>query len=125
MDCYSFKPKDFDFNSYGAFFAFSQKQFHDRAQKGIKYVNCGAGLIAPADIVEKMLDDIDEHYNKENQRILDEKGLDSCILYELLNHECYYTYNLTPAIEACKDRWNASAECVKRVFKENKHKYQE
>lgn len=125
MNYSKFQPKDFDLKAYGAFFAFNQKQFNEQSKEGIEYVNCGGGLIAPADIVEEMLDSAEAHYSKENLRILNENGLDNCILYELWNHECFYTYNLSEVTDICKDRWNTSAEDVKRVFNANKHKYKE
>ncbi len=47
------------FNSTGAFFAFSNKQFDGAKQKGIKYVSLGAGMICPKLNVDALIDGLD------------------------------------------------------------------
>lgn len=43
----------------GAFFAFSDKQFNEQKQEGIKYVSMGAGLICPKENADKLNKELD------------------------------------------------------------------
>ena len=44
------------FNKYGVFFAFSDKQYEEKAVKGVKYASMGAGMVAPAKHAQLIFD---------------------------------------------------------------------
>ena len=52
------------FDRAGAFFAFSNKQFDEKKVDGVKYINCGAGLICPKDKVEQLMKELKNNLPK-------------------------------------------------------------
>lgn len=108
------------------FFAFSKDQFEKNKtelKEGEKYVSIGMGGYMPKSYVEQ--------FREGNKRIAKEKTdamrsakaeqKESIILYELDNHEAFYTYELEDTINALHGVF--SYEEVKAVFDKNKHRY--
>lgn len=107
----------------GMFFAFSNKQLEEGMKKhplaeGDKYLDLGAGMFILKSNKEKEIQgfkDIEEWFVK----TIDEYNLrETYILYEIYNHECYYTYDITDAVEKLKGF--CTEEDIQNVF--NKHK---
>lgn len=118
----NFKEKQFDFAKYGAFFAFSQKQFDEQQKEGTTYVDMGlGGLICPKENAQKMMSDLSEFSIKERDRELKERGREGTILYHLWNYECGYSGDLTQAIETL-EAYGIPEEEVREVFRKNKAK---
>jgi hypothetical protein len=100
----------------GAFFAFSNKQFDEVKKEGVKYVDCGMGLICPKDTATTLLTEINEAHAKGIEQDIKENGLVGIIKRELNNHECYYTGNTEDAENALKD-YPIKPEDIRAVFK--------
>lgn len=113
------------FDTCGVFWAFSNAQFEEGAKKnplqeGEKYVSIGAGGYMPKHNVDALLagtKQIDETFKKQ---IKEAKARQEHIKYELYNHECFYTGDITNALEALGDDY--TKEEVEAEFKNIKNK---
>jgi hypothetical protein len=76
------------FNKYGAFFAFSKKQFNRQKQDNVRYLSFGGGLIVPADNVKPLHAELDALYEKSAEQDITDNGIKKIIHRELANHEC-------------------------------------
>ena len=83
------------FKQYGAFFAFSDKQFDERAEPGVDYVSVGAGLLCPQDVVKELLAKLDDLIRTAIEKHKKDFSKERIIRYELANHE----YAITGSIE--------------------------
>ena len=95
---------------HGAFFAFSNEQFEEKAFKCVEYISLGAGLICPkgrhkqlAWAIKKarqdnIKDDLAAHTKKE------------IIIRELKNHEAQFSYDITDTADALKGYGITEAE---------------
>jgi len=115
MSTATFEKRDFDFSKYGAFFCFWDKQFEEKSEKWVKYVNLWAGLIARKDNYKEVVEKFNKHCEDEKKRRTEEQWLESIIKYELNNHEVYYTGDLTDVMEILKEYW-AEEEEVRKIF---------
>lgn len=92
------KPTEL-FNQYGAFFAFSNKQFDEKKKQGVKYAALGAGLIAPAEHAEQIRSGLDAIYNEAIKQDIEDNGIKAIIHRELGNHECQITYDYSEVVD--------------------------
>lgn len=122
------KEKEFDFDKYGAFFAFGEEQLlagiKKHGGKRDDYVSVGAGLVAKKENWKQMSDDMDLHYESNKKKRLKKHGLEAIIKYELCNHEAYYTGDITDALEVLME-YGATTEQVVQVYKKEKHNHYE
>lgn len=106
---------------YNGFFAFSEKQFEEAKKENIKYVWRGAGLYHE----EGKSKEFDEDYKliiKESiEQDLKENGQKAIIERELINHECYYTYDINEVVFKLAD-YGITYDEIKAVFNTNKNK---
>jgi hypothetical protein len=102
-------------NKYGAFFAFGTKQFEEQRQEGIKYVDLGAGLIAPKENASKVVDAIDEVVTSSIAKDIKENGAEKIIWREFANHECQIVGSPDDAIDAL-DKYNFSKEAISKEW---------
>ena len=108
------------------FWAFSNEQFAEGKKKiglleGEKLVDIGAGGFMPArnkDIFLKGMNDIDIAFK---EAMKDEKARRTHILYELENHEAYYTRSIDDTMAALGDDF--TCEEVLAVFDGRRKKY--
>ena len=108
------------FEELGVFFAFSNKQFEERRVEGVEYVNMGMGMVAPKDNADEVMQRLEDIYQECIKQQKEEYTAEEIIEYELCNHECYYTYDITDAYETLKPRGFTYDEVVE-VFQKNKH----
>jgi len=106
----------------GVFFAFSNEQFEKNKtplKEGDKYVSIGAGGYMPKSKVDEFLKgmkQINKEYKAQTQA--SKKMRYEAIAYELHNHECFYTHDITDALKALGGGYTAKE--VWKVFqKEN------
>lgn len=99
----------------GAFFAFSTDRFNEKKKEGLKYVDCGMGLICPKETATDLLKEIGEVHRKGIEQDIKENGLVGIIKRELNNHEAYYTGNTEDTENALKD-YPIKAEDIRKVF---------
>ena len=103
------------FNKYNVFFAFSQKQFDEKAVKGVKYCHINLGAICPKDNVDQFLKEFGELQEAFTTEILADNSKYDIINYELHNHECFYTGSIEDALDAL-DEYNFTREDVQEVY---------
>lgn len=101
----------------GMFFAFSNEQFNENKtplQNGEKYVSLGAGCYLPKSKVESYLNgskEIDKWFKYE---VKQNKLRKEHIIYELSNHEAWYTMDITDTLRALGKDFTEDE--VKKVF---------
>lgn len=90
------------FKDCGVFWAFSNEQFHENKtllQEGEKYVSIGAGGYMPKSKVEQLLKGMAQLKKEERAEVRKSKLWYQEISHELNNHECYYTWDISPVVE--------------------------
>ena len=114
------------FRLNGVFFAFSNTQFDENKttlEEGDKYVSIRSGGYAPKSKAAAFwtgMDNLDKWYKAE---IKANKARKAHILYELNNHEAYYTGCIESTLE-CLGEDYSEAE-VLAVFRNRKHQIAE
>lgn len=76
------------FSKYGAFFAFSNKQFNEQKQDNVKYVSISAGLIAPKENVTQLITELNKLSKNDAEQDIADNGIKKIIHRELANYEC-------------------------------------
>lgn len=104
------------FKAFGAFFAFSDKQFKEEAKDGINYTNLGTGLIVPKGKAGDLIDQMDKVVKTGITQDIKENGINGIINRELNNHEAGYTGDITSTVEAL-DGYNITEKQVYEVYK--------
>lgn len=105
---------------YGAFFAFSTKQFNEQKKEGLEYTDCGHGLVAPKEHAKALCDGLIKNGNMAVQQDIAENGKEKIIERELYNHEAFYTYEIEDTVYALRLYEITEAE-VQEVFDRLKH----
>ena len=86
------------------FFAFSDKQFEENktelAGPEDKYVRFGPGCYIPKSQLEKYTAEENKNSDWFRAQIKEHKLEKKEILHQLYNHECFYTGDITDAVEA-------------------------
>jgi len=85
---------------YGAFFAFSTKQFEEAQVDGVKYANAGGGLVIPTDNVAAFVEAQKNMIAEHKQYVLDNYTVSEIVQYELGNHEAGYTGEIEDTVDA-------------------------
>ncbi len=111
------------FTTLGVFWAFSNEQFKEGLSKttllpGEKLADIGAGGYMPRHNYDALVQGMKAIEKTFKQAIKDAKARTEHILYELNNHECFYTGNIESACEALGDDYKTSE--VAEVYKEYK-----
>jgi len=110
------------FHKVGLFWAFSNQQFQENKtplKEGEKYVSIGAGGYLPKGNVDQFLkgmEDIKKWYNGEIKK---NKSEEAEIIYELYNHECFYTNDISDVIEMFEGTYTRE-QIIKAYYKEMK-----
>lgn len=111
------------FKDNGAFFAFSDDQFYEKRVEGVTYVSCGIGLICPKENAKKLMDELDIIAKKGMEQDLRENGKDGVIERELSNYECYYTGDITDAVDSLID-YGITGDDVIAVYKATRNRHE-
>ena len=113
------------FKELGVFFAFSGAQFAEQRQPGVEYCTVlEAGDFVPKDKASEFSRRLVEIHENGRKRLIEERGIDSIIEYELANHEAWYTGDISDALEALSG-FNVTREQVLQVYKDkaDRHRY--
>lgn len=106
----------------GVFWAFSNTQFKENKtplKEGDKYVSMGMGGYIPKGNLDIFLDGMAAIKKQYNSDIKANKGAKRAnIAYELLNHECYYTGDITDALKALGSGYSRAE--VQKVYNEER-----
>ena len=100
------------------FFAFSNEQFAEnktQLAEDDKYLSIGMGAYLPKSKIDTYLKGMDEITVWYKSQIKTNKLRCKDIAYQLANHECYYTGELQPALDALGDGY--TYEEVKQVYR--------
>jgi len=103
----------------GVFWAFSNKQFEENKtplKDGDKYLSIGAGGYLPKSNIDKFTSGMKSIEKWARQAKKDAKEV---ILYELNNHECFYTGDITNAMPRLEELGYTRDE-VKKVYFANR-----
>jgi len=84
----------------GAFFAFSNSQFKEKAQEGVTYARLPLGMLAPKDKARATMKAINEAIAESIAESLRNNTLEEIIRYELANHEAPYSGNICDTMAA-------------------------
>lgn len=109
------------FTNLGVFWAFSNEQFAKNKtplQDGEKYVDIGAGGFMPKHNVDAFLEGMKNIDIAFKTAIKDNKARETHILYELNNHECFYTGRIDDALDVLGEEYTEVE--VKEVYKKYK-----
>jgi len=106
------------FEETGTFFAFSNKQYKEKAKKDVKYINMGNGMITEKPNVEKLIKGLDIIYKEAIQEDIEENGKDAIILRELENHECFYVGNIEEAVRKLED-YPFTEDDISHIYQKN------
>ena len=109
-------------DKHGVIFAFSNEQFDEQKQKGVKYVSLGAGMLCPKEAVKSFVTEHKQLIKEGREREQQEKTKEQIIEEALANYECYYLYNIEDAAEVLQD-YGYTSEQIWDVFHKTKHKY--
>jgi hypothetical protein len=101
---------------YNAFFAFSQNQIDGSKKQNIDYVYRGGGLYHEAGKQKEFDADYKLMIKEAIEQDLKENGKEAIIKRGLINYECYYTCDISDAVEALKD-YGISKEEIHAVFR--------
>lgn len=105
------------FATHHAFFAFNKKQFEEHKIEGVEYVSLGQGLISPVDTAIDLIDTLNSIHDQRIKYETENNTHHDLIWYELGNHECQISRDITPVVELMKD-YGIEEEEVKREYKE-------
>ncbi len=75
------------FNKTGAFFAFSNAQFDESKKAGVKYVQCGHGMICPEENVKALFEGLETIHEQGIKKDVSENGVQAIIEREYFNYE--------------------------------------
>ena len=106
------------FESNGVFFAFSQDQLIKGRKEGIEYVNGGGGMIIPKDNKEKFEAELSESVKKIIDYDKEHNSKEKIIIRELYNYECFYTGDVSDAIDALDGYGYTDKEIYETYYKE-------
>jgi hypothetical protein len=102
-------------NDCGAFFAFSDSQFNEAKQEGIKYVSLGAGLICPKEHADSFIEKYSNIVDTAIETDKKENGIENIIKRELNNHEAFYTCDISTTVSVLS-AYGVSTEQVRDVY---------
>jgi len=105
------------FNKVGLFFAFSDKQFEEgktTLKEGDKYVSIGGGGYLPKSNVDELLNGLEAIKSWYNSEVKKNKAEEKEIAYELNNHECFYTNDLSDVYQIFEGTY--TKEQINKVF---------
>ena len=99
----------------GTIFAFSKKQYDEKAVEGVKYVQVFSGCICPKENAKKLINRLTQIVKDGIKADLKENGKDAIIERELRNHECFYAGDISDCVEKL-DEYPITKEEIKKVY---------
>jgi hypothetical protein len=124
---YQDKAQNVLFDKLGAFFAFNNEQFKKGLDsnklngillEGEKLTECGAGMYAPTKNKKELFEGINSIYKGAIAKDIKANGKDKIIIRELYNYECFYTGDVSDAVDSLKPYGFTSDDICKAYAKE-------
>ena len=106
------------FKTCSVFFAFSNQQFQENKtplEEGEKYVSIGGGGYCPKSKAKQLADGFEAIDQAYKAAIKGNKQREANILYELQNHEAFYTNSIEDTLEALGEEY--TKEEVQNVYR--------
>jgi len=91
------------FSKHGVFFAFSTKQYNEKAKKGILYKNIPMGMFCPAENIRQFMEEMKNIEAKGVRDDLIENGILGVINREFGNYEVQFDDDLSRVYDALKN----------------------
>ena len=107
-------------NATGAFFAFNKEQFHEQKTNGVRYVNLGAGMVAPKEDAGRLVEALGRIYSAGIAADIKENGLTAIITRELHNHECFYTNDISDVTKVLNEYPGITIAGILQVYNDIK-----
>ena len=115
---------DILFKDCGLFFAFSEEQFEKNKtplQEGEKYVSIGGGGYMPKSKIDYFTTGMELIRKWKRAEIKRTKSEIKEIEYQLSNHECYYTGDISPVTEMFEGVYTETK--IRQVYVKNRKKW--
>lgn len=110
------------FEELGIFFAFSKQQFEKSRKEGVEYASGFGGMIIPKENVKLVKGRLDRIHEETAALMREHIPREEYILYQLYNHEAFYTWEISDALEAVRAYYpECTPEETWKVFQKNKH----
>lgn len=110
------------FGELGVFFAFSKQQFEQSRKEGVEYVRGFAGMIIPKENVKLVEQRLELIHEEVTALMREHIPMEKYILYELHNHEAFYTGETDDVWELAKSYYpDCTLDDVYKVYRENNH----
>lgn len=110
------------FEEFGVFFAFSKQQFEQSRKAGIEYVSGFADMIIPKDNVKLVGQRLKLIHEEVTTLMREHIPMEKYILYELHNHEAFYTGEMDDVLELAKSYYpDCTLDDVYKVYRANNH----
>jgi hypothetical protein len=87
----------------GAFFAFNNHQFKEKAKEGTKYVGIGWGTYVPTGKAKELVDGVEKVMKEGIEADKKDHTAQQIIMRELENHEAFYSGTTEDTIHKLKD----------------------
>ena len=101
----------------GIFFAFSKEQFESNKKEGVCYVRGYHGMIIPKNNVKLFERKFDEYCEGKDTMFRENIDIKEYILYQLNNHECFYTGDYVEVLELVESIYpTCTIEDIRQVF---------
>ena len=104
------------FDEARAFFAFGKKQFDEKKQDGVKYVDVGYGLICPKEKTEWLINELENIHKRGIEQDIKENGVEAIIHRELANYETQITGDITAVVDALES-YGITEDQIKKEYK--------
>lgn len=104
------------FDKYGVFFAFSQRQYNEKAVQGVDYTSLGAGMVAPKKNATDIINALESVHNDHVKADLAEHGKKAIIHRELANYEAQITYEIDDTVDAL-ECYGITRDEIQKEFK--------
>lgn len=110
------------FEEFGIFFAFSEQQFEQSRKEGVEYVSGFGGMIIPKENVKLLNGRINRIHEETAARMRKHVPMEEYILYELYNHEAFYTGEVNEVLKLARSYYpDCTLENVYKVYQANNH----
>ena len=103
------------FNEFGAFFAFSDKQFNEAKKEDVEYVSLGFGFIVPEVNAKEITEKLEIVQKEAIAQDIADNGKYRIIRRELFNHECFYAGDIMDCVDKLEE-YNYSYDDIYQVY---------
>ena len=100
---------------HGAFWAFSNEQFNEQKQEGVKYYRLQAGLICPQDTVEQFMADVKLFQSRKVKADKKKNTTEEIVLRELANREAQVLGSIESTVDALNG-YGISSDEIQDIF---------